>query len=126
MLPADMHTGSFLRAITESPADDAPRLVYADWLEERGDPRGTFIRVQCALAALPADDARRPDLEESERRLSAAHAAEWTAEFDGYLKGAEFRRGFVEAVTLSAAAFLEHGTGLLASGLVRIVRLSDC
>src|SRR5262249_34871164 len=28
----------FLRAIEAEPADDAVRLVYADWLEEHGDP----------------------------------------------------------------------------------------
>jgi uncharacterized protein (TIGR02996 family) len=36
----------FLRAIADDPEDDAPRLVYADWLDERDDPRGEFIRVQ--------------------------------------------------------------------------------
>lgn len=30
----------FLRAIIDDPDDDGPRLIYADWLEERGDPRG--------------------------------------------------------------------------------------
>jgi uncharacterized protein (TIGR02996 family) len=29
---------AFLNAILANPEDDAPRLVYADWLEERGDP----------------------------------------------------------------------------------------
>src|SRR2546422_761256 len=42
----------FLRAICAHPDDDGPRLVYADWLDERGDPRGEFIRVQCGLAKL--------------------------------------------------------------------------
>ena len=42
------HDDAFLQAIIENPDDDAPRLLYADWLEERGDPRGEFIRVQCA------------------------------------------------------------------------------
>ena len=28
------------------PGGRAPRLVYADWLDERDDPRGEFIRVQ--------------------------------------------------------------------------------
>jgi uncharacterized protein (TIGR02996 family) len=38
-------------AILADPADDAPRLVYADWLEEHGQPeRAEFIRVQCELA----------------------------------------------------------------------------
>jgi uncharacterized protein (TIGR02996 family) len=41
----------FLRAIRESPDDDALRLVYADWLEEGPDPaRGEFIRAQVILA----------------------------------------------------------------------------
>jgi uncharacterized protein (TIGR02996 family) len=45
---------SFLRAICWSPFDDGPRLVYADWLEERGEcARAEFIRVQVALAANP-------------------------------------------------------------------------
>jgi uncharacterized protein (TIGR02996 family) len=38
---------ALLRAVIENPADDAPRLVYADWCEEHGDPdRAEFIRVQ--------------------------------------------------------------------------------
>jgi uncharacterized protein (TIGR02996 family) len=41
---------TFLQAIRAAPDEDAPRLVYADWLEEQGDPRGEFIRLQCAHA----------------------------------------------------------------------------
>jgi uncharacterized protein (TIGR02996 family) len=49
-----MNHDAFLQAILDAPADDTPRLVYADWLEEHGQPdRGEFIRVQCALARLP-------------------------------------------------------------------------
>jgi uncharacterized protein (TIGR02996 family) len=36
--------GAFLRAVRAAPNDSAPRLVYADWLEERGDPRAQAIR----------------------------------------------------------------------------------
>jgi uncharacterized protein (TIGR02996 family) len=42
----------FLQALLAAPEDDALRLVYADWLEERGDPRGEYLRCQCARAAL--------------------------------------------------------------------------
>lgn len=42
---------AFLEAICERPEDDFPRLQYADWLDERGDPRGEFIRVQCEFHA---------------------------------------------------------------------------
>ena len=50
------HDQAFLRAICEAPDDDAPRLVYADWLEERGYLRGEFIRVQCMYARLAPPD----------------------------------------------------------------------
>jgi uncharacterized protein (TIGR02996 family) len=30
--------GSFLADVQANPGDDAPRLIYADWLEENGDP----------------------------------------------------------------------------------------
>jgi uncharacterized protein (TIGR02996 family) len=36
---------AFLTAILERPDDDARKLVYADWFEERGDPRGEFLRL---------------------------------------------------------------------------------
>lgn len=35
----------FLDAIVENPHTWAPRLVFADWLEEQGDPRGELIRL---------------------------------------------------------------------------------
>ena len=55
---------AFLQAIVEAPDDDTPRLIYADWLEERGDPRGEFIRLQCRLDRLlqPNDSTGAPFL----------------------------------------------------------------
>lgn len=56
---------AFLRAICENPFDDAPRLIYADWLEEPGNPEGSdlyaeFIRCQIAVAGFaPEKDIRR-------------------------------------------------------------------
>lgn len=42
---------AFLSAIRAAPDDDAPRLIYADWLEDHGEAaRAEFIRVQCELA----------------------------------------------------------------------------
>lgn len=39
----------FLDAIHTNPRDDAPRLIYADWLDEIGKPElSEFIRLQCA------------------------------------------------------------------------------
>jgi uncharacterized protein (TIGR02996 family) len=42
---------SFLRAIFDAPDDDTPRLVYADFLDENGEPeRAALIRAQCERA----------------------------------------------------------------------------
>jgi uncharacterized protein (TIGR02996 family) len=42
---------AFLRAIGATSNDSGLRLVYADWLEERGDPvsacRAEYLRVEC-------------------------------------------------------------------------------
>ncbi len=36
---------AFLDAIKANPSDRALRLIYADWLEERGDERAAALRV---------------------------------------------------------------------------------
>lgn len=52
---------AFLRAIADQPEDDAPRLVYADWLEERNDPRAEYLRVEHRGRANPAAERERLD-----------------------------------------------------------------
>jgi len=63
---------AFIRAIVAASGDDAPRLVYADWLDERGDPRGTYLRAEAATfhrmpesRALASALARLSDMAES-------------------------------------------------------------
>lgn len=56
---------AFLRAIQYAPYDDAPRLVYADWLEERTDPRAEYLR----LLSAPDDEAAVARIEELRRTL---------------------------------------------------------
>jgi uncharacterized protein (TIGR02996 family) len=59
----------FLKAIRAAPADDLPRLVYADWLDERGRPGGEFLRIDCQIAALdPTEDERRQQDREKMRQ----------------------------------------------------------
>jgi uncharacterized protein (TIGR02996 family) len=70
---------AFLQDIRENPDDDAPRLVFADWLEDNGDPqRADFIRVQCALASMLDDGPRRIELGAREEELLEANALAWT------------------------------------------------
>jgi uncharacterized protein (TIGR02996 family) len=69
---------AFLRASDETPDDDAPLLVYADWLDDQGQPeRAELIRVQCRRARLPPQDPRWPALRQREDQLLAAHKGQW-------------------------------------------------
>ncbi|SRR5579871_3008402 len=58
----------FLAAIRANPDDDALRLVYADWLEERGDVRSELLRLE-----LIVDRAAHPDLHELARLQELQH-----------------------------------------------------
>jgi uncharacterized protein (TIGR02996 family) len=141
------HAG-FLADILEHPADDAPRLIYADWLEERGDPdRGEFIRLQVELARPPwrvgrvYDDPAWLRLHARERELLNAHHREWLPPpVPRATLGAErlawevspvaravalFHRGFVAEVTLPCQAWLEHGPALARAAPLERVTLSD-
>jgi uncharacterized protein (TIGR02996 family) len=41
---------AFIREIFDNPGDDTHRLVYADWLDERDDPRGPYLRAEAEWA----------------------------------------------------------------------------
>jgi uncharacterized protein (TIGR02996 family) len=64
--------GLFLEAIRARPGDDVPQLLFADWLEEQGDPRGEFLRLRVALSRWDMADDRRRRLEDRQRELFAS------------------------------------------------------
>jgi uncharacterized protein (TIGR02996 family) len=115
---------AFLQGILQHPDDDAPRQVYADWLEERADPRGEFIRVQCALAKLPVDDPQWAYLEQREWDLLRAHEAEWMKDIQSIVSDWTFHRGFVDTVSLGARAFVDDGAKLVSRAPIRRVKLT--
>ena len=47
---------SFWLALAERPDDDLPKRVFADWLDERGDPRAACLRWVVAHHIRPAHD----------------------------------------------------------------------
>ncbi len=113
----------FLKEILAAADDDVPRLVYADWLDEQGDPRGEFIRVECLLAQLPVDDDRRWALETRGDLLRRQFAKGWAGPLRHLVTDWRFRRGFVEHVTIRADRFLEHAAELFAAAPIKSVRL---
>jgi uncharacterized protein (TIGR02996 family) len=58
---------AFLEALLEQPRDLALRLIFADWLEEHGDPRGELLR----LSHLLTQDTGQPNRRQMEDRLRA-------------------------------------------------------
>jgi uncharacterized protein (TIGR02996 family) len=114
-----------LQDILDHPDDDAPRLVYADWLDEHGDPdRAEFIRLQIEAARLKQDKAFRPGLHERGRELLDRHKAEWLRDLPAPLrKDFAFERGFVNWLYCSALEFLRGAERLFRRTPVRSVRL---
>lgn len=126
----------FLQAVCANPEDDAPRLVYADFLEESGDPvrvaRAEFIRVQCELARLPEDDPKSQTLRDREAALLKQYRRTWNGPAHrrlhagplrnqvrarrGLIKGWHYHRGFIAAVTAHCTAVVRHPEELLALG----------
>lgn len=106
------HEHALLREIVEFPEDDGPRLIYADWLDERDRPRGEFIRLQFALAENRHAPHERVEIEARARHLLACHASAWLGPLRRHLESWTFRRGFVERIKLSIDTFLDHAEDL--------------
>jgi uncharacterized protein (TIGR02996 family) len=73
----------FVGAILTDPSDEAVQLVYADWLDERGDPRGEFLRLRAEWNRGWAGS-RQPPAELASRmeELRAAIDPVWVALLD--------------------------------------------
>jgi uncharacterized protein (TIGR02996 family) len=119
-----------LAEITSAPDDDAPRLVYADWLLERGNPRGEFIQVQCSLKGgirnrgFSTDvDRGAPGLVRREAELFHKHHKQWLQPVREYVRGYVWRRGFIARV-VSGPAFLPGAATVFAAHPVESLKLA--
>ncbi len=97
-LPTETTEQELVAAIYRAPDDDAPRMVYADWLQERGDPRGEFITLQLAVARGDATRASRT----RQAALLAEHMKAWLGPLASMVKSTtvKFARGFLDACEL--------------------------
>lgn len=81
---------SFLERIQSNPQDLFLRLVYADWLEEREDPRSEYLRVDGELLQLigslsPNNSGVEPKIRKLRaqlKKLGKSLDAKWVALFD--------------------------------------------
>src|SRR5262249_8912533 len=101
---------AFLRDIVEHPEDDAPRLVYADWLTDHGNEAdrdlAEFIRVQCELERTAPRGATRERLLARESELLEEYGNEWRKQLPEWMRhrSTSFERGFPARVRF----WLEH------------------
>src|SRR5690349_17646550 len=124
---ATNHAEAFLEDIAAHPDDDAPRLIFADWLDDHGDAdRAEFVRLQCWSQQLPPGDSRRLAMQKRQEALLSAHEASWRAalpQIDG-VTWQDFSRGFVEAVFVQTVeVFLQHASLIFAAAPVRRVQI---
>ncbi|MBA4189500.1 MAG: hypothetical protein C0467_16045 [Planctomycetaceae bacterium] len=88
----------FLKAINRDPKELTHRLVYADWLDERDDPRGDFIRLHLALKATAPDHCDRVAGEHELSQLRKVCEPAWLAVIE-------------REYALPRAAHSQHGCG---------------
>jgi len=101
--PSTDGEADLLAAIYASPDDDAPRLVYADYLQQRDDPRGEFIALQLSKS-LDVDGRKRL------RALYAKHKLRWFGPLEPAIleqRSFAFARGFL----VSACVCAKWGAG---------------
>ena len=92
-------------AVLENPDDDLPRLVFADWLDENGDPeRARFIRAQIALATVAEWDPQAVALQRTRAEWDSSEAKARELPGLSFDRGvhwperAPFRRGFASSI----------------------------
>ncbi len=72
----------FLRAILDVPEDRNTWLVYADWLDDRSDPRAEFLRLMVARSLMTDDDPAHAEIESRLAHLRTELDPNWMMMFD--------------------------------------------
>ncbi len=67
----------FIREIMFDVGDDTPRMIYADWLDERDDPRGEFLRLDMLLSQAAATEETSAKLREQRGQLIDKLDLQW-------------------------------------------------
>lgn len=112
----------YLRSICERPADDLPRLAFADWLDENGEANfAEYIRLEIKLAVLTRKR-EKPDPTDAARVMELVSTLDYS---DDFLDYAESRRGFVYKAVFTQNEFLRHARRLFGTHPITSVSLRD-
>lgn len=124
MMDADSERRAFLDEVIENPDDDDPRLIYADYLEEQGDSRGEFIRVQCELAQTDPLEPEHFDLLDRNDELLDEYQQAWADELKQDVRKSVFHRGFIDTITITARKFAKQSEKLFRATPVHWLRFN--
>jgi uncharacterized protein (TIGR02996 family) len=70
---------AFLASIGEDPDNDVTRLIFADWLEENGQPdKAAFVRLEVENSRLPTNEKTYERIWAEFSRLDQAIGGHWT------------------------------------------------
>jgi uncharacterized protein (TIGR02996 family) len=111
---SDAGERGILEAILAAPEEDGPRLVFADWLEEHGDPdRAEYIRLQIRHSQTKQYSPVWQEMRERIEDLHKRHGRRWLVGFPAWAtENVQFRRGFPADVQLHVDVFLASAEGL--------------
>jgi uncharacterized protein (TIGR02996 family) len=70
---------AFVNTLLARPTDSTARLVYADWLDERGDVRGEYLRLSVEMSRHASKSRRHAVLSERLAALRPGIDPEWLA-----------------------------------------------
>jgi uncharacterized protein (TIGR02996 family) len=103
---------NFFRDIKEHPDDDTPRLIFADWLQEHGDPdsaaRGEFLRSCVLRHRLSPDDPSNNLLKRREGELFTEHRWAWLGPLADQARNWGFERGLIQIVAQAEKVLIEE------------------
>lgn len=139
MLPVSVfpEANGLYEAILAAPRDMSLRLVFADWLEERGNTQAELIRLQIRLFQTAGPMAVH--LEQEIAVLHWRHQRQWNGPLHRFLsqtplrgevgsrrsriRGWHFDRGCVESLEVEPQSVLEHSEILFRLGPIRQLRI---
>src|SRR5687768_14833826 len=122
----DPRENELLDAVFADPSDDAARLVYADWLSERGDKRGEFIQIQVERQR---GTPRWLKYMKRESELQQRYSRLWVESVRPFVEkngaGWVWSRGFLWFVRVKGEAFVKGAEAFLSASPDLEVSLHD-
>lgn len=116
-----MDEDDFIKEIVQNPHDETLRLVFADFLEDQGDPRAEMIRLQFQRQEMSRFDSARDRIRARELKLLRAHGG--FGRTPPNIKAMTRHGGFIDGIECTKTRFLKNQKEIFQSAPIRYVQL---